>query len=136
MKDYDFCEISKKILDTMEEKAKAMGVVGVAVICSLEDVNSVNWITNMRVVGKYRTEPNQDNKGYNFIGVAYAKACEMMDTHQNSGSKTRPILIGELGYKGGKIIEHEGGYVVAAFSGASSEEDFEISSTGLDVLKK
>jgi len=82
-----------------------------------------------------RDEPSDTNKGANLIGIAYAKAVEMADTLQDSGSQVRPAMTGEFGWKGGVIARGKTGYVIAAFSGGKSEEDVKISTAGIEELK-
>jgi uncharacterized protein GlcG (DUF336 family) len=89
----------------------------------------------MVVVGRMKDAPSTGNNGSNLLGIAYAKAAEMADTLQNSGSGTRPPMIGEFGWQGGVIARAKTGYVIAAFSGGKSEDDVEVSRAGLEVLK-
>ena len=134
MKKEEFNKMSTIVLDVMEKKARELNIEGVAVVCNLEDGKGNDWQTALRVVDKIRTEVQPDQSGYNFIGVVYAKVAEMMDTKQNSGSKTRPILVGELGYKGGEIRKDGEGYVVTAFSGGPSAKDLLVSQAGQNSL--
>ena len=46
------------------------------------------------------------------------------------------ILHREFGYKGGLIKKVNSGYILAVFSGGSSEQDAEVSKEGLDWLNK
>lgn len=131
-----FYDVAENVLNAMKEKATAMGVKGVAVVSYLDDKDSKNWITRMLVVNKTIDPPNpqKNNPGFNLIAVAYSKAGEMMATLQDSGSGSRPLLRGELGYRGGAIKKHKNGYVVAAFSGGKSEQDYEISTHAVNLL--
>jgi hypothetical protein len=52
------------------------------------------------------------------LGIAYAKAAEMVDTLHDSGNAGRPPMTGEFGWSGGAILRSKDGYVLAAFSGA------------------
>ena len=44
--------------------------------------------------------------------------------------------IGEVGYRGGAIRRHGAGYLLAAFSGGTSDEDYAISERALSALEK
>lgn len=130
-----FDNIAELTLSKMEEEAKRMGVKGVAVVANLEEGDSISWASRMRVAGSMRTPADEEGEYFNFVGVAYAKMSEMMDTKQDSGSGIRPKIWGELGYQGGAIRSHDGGYIAAAFSGASSEDDYLISVAALDFIE-
>jgi len=47
--------------------------------------------------------PSATSKGTNFLAIACAKAAEMADTLENSGTANRPPMIGEFGWRGGLI---------------------------------
>jgi len=76
------------------------------------------------------------NEKDNMLGIAYSKASEMADTHQNSGSGLRAVYRGELGYQGGLIQKVNSGYILAVFSGGASEQDLVVAKIGLDWLCK
>jgi hypothetical protein len=44
-------------------------------------------------------------------------------------------MIGEFTWRGGVIARVKTGYVIVAFSGASADEDVDVSRFGLEVLK-
>ena len=127
-------ELLAKALDVMQQHAASIGVRGAAVTGFLKDGNSVDWTVDLRIIGALKTV-NAEGKGYNFAGVVFQKASEAMDTHQNSGSKVRPVLNGECGWQGCVITEAGEGFVLAAFSGGTSDQDVVISQKGLEVLK-
>ena len=122
-------------LNKMQQHAVSLGVQGAAVAGYLEDGNTLNWHVDLCIVGAMKTV-NGEGKGFNFVGVAFQKACEAMDTHQNSGSKVRPTLSGECGWPGSVIAEANGGFVLTAFSGGTSEQDVEIAAKGLEYMKE
>jgi hypothetical protein len=93
------------------------------------------WSSKMVVVGRYKDDPTQNDKGANLLAIVYAKAAEMADTHKDSGSKARPPMTGEFGWTGGVIEQGRSGYLIAAFSGGKSEDDVEVSRAGLAKLK-
>ncbi len=90
----------------------------------------------MVVVGRFKDEPTQDNKGANLLAIAYSKASEMADTLKNSCSGVRPPMSGEFGWPGGAIVRGKTGYWIAAFSGGKSEDDVEVSKAGLAVIQE
>jgi uncharacterized protein GlcG (DUF336 family) len=112
----------------MENAALKMQVKGVAVLAFIPGDSSLSWISKMKVVGAMA------NESANYLAVAYSKAGEMAETLQNSGSGIREPKLGEFGWQGGVIQKVEGGYILAAFSGASGEQDVEIATAGLKQL--
>jgi hypothetical protein len=94
-----------------------------------------DWTSKMAVVGRMKIAPSTASRGNNFLAVAYAKAAEMADTLENSGTAKRPPMIGELGWRGGLFARVKTGCAIVAFSGASADEDVEVSQAGLEVLK-
>lgn len=127
-------EMLTAALDIMQRHAEALGVHGAAVAAYLEDRETLDWQVDLRIVEVMKVI-NADGKGYNFVGVVFQKACEAMDTHQNSGSKVRPTLAGECGWAGSLTEEVGKGYVLTAFSGGTSDQDVEIAAQGLAYLK-
>jgi hypothetical protein len=119
----------------MKKHATELKIGGVAVVAYFEGDTLQSWSSKMVVVGRMKDAPSTGNNGSNLLGIAYAKAAEMADTLQNSGSGTRPPMIGEFGWQGGVIARAKTGYVIAAFSGGKSEDDVEVSRAGLEVLK-
>ena len=119
----------------MKKRATELKIGGVAVVAYFEGDTIQSWSSKMVVVGRMKDAPSTGNNGSNLLGIAYAKAAEMADTLQNSGSGTRPPMIGEFGWEGGVIARAKTGYVIAAFSGGKSEDDVEVSKAGLEVLK-
>jgi len=125
----------EQALNTMQAHAETIGVRGAAVTGYLKDKNSIDWTVDMRLIGAMKTV-NTEGKGYNFAGVVFQKASETMDTHQDSGSKVRPLLNGECGWAGSLISPVGDGFVLAAFSGGTSDQDVEIAGKGLQALKE
>lgn len=123
-----FIEYAGICLAAMAKEAERMSVEGVAVISFIPGDETRSWISRMRVVGSL----SDDNA--NLLAIAYAKTSEMADTYKNSGSSTREPKTGEFGWQGGVIKKVGEGFILAAFSGASGEQDVEISRKGLDCL--
>lgn len=115
-------------LSSMEQTALKMEVKGVAVLAFIPGDTSLSWISKMKVVGA------MTNESANYLAVAYSKAGEMAETLKNSGSGVREPKLGEFGWQGGIIKKVEEGYILAAFSGASGEQDVEIATAGLKQL--
>jgi hypothetical protein len=126
----EFIKHADQCLALMEQAALKMQVKGVAVIAFIPGDTTFTWTSKMKVVGTL------SNESANYLAIAYAKAGEMADTYQNSGSGIREPKTGEFGWKGGTIKKVEEGYILAAFSGATGEQDFEIAGIGLDQLKR
>ena len=131
----DFSERADRALESMQARADALGVSGVAVVAYAEGDPVASWSSKMRVVGKMTEPASGDRRGSNLLAIAYTKASEMADTLQDSGSGIRPTMTGETGWHGGLIRKVPTGYLIAAFSGASSEDDIKISRAGLDILE-
>ncbi len=130
-----FEETAQKMIVAMEAQANRLNAQGVIVV-ALMDEASTSWESRMRVVGRLSMIFDKPNDlgfpGCNFVAIAHSKAAEMVDTKCNSGSEARPVLQGEFGYPGGLIRKVKAGYALAVFSGATGEEDTEISMAGLD----
>ena len=131
----DFGAVANTALAVMRARADKLGIGGVAVVAYFQGDPVQSWTSKMIVVGRYKDLPSATDKGSNLLAIAYAKAAEMADTHQDSGSGVRPPMIGEYGWKGGVIAQTKSGYVIASFSGGKSEDDVAISREGLEKLK-
>lgn len=126
-----FIRQADKSLDLIDQAAKKISIKGVAIVAFIpEGEPSTSWISKMKVVGHLADGKN------NLLGIAYTKASEMADTHLDSGSGVRPVYSGELGYKGGLIKKVNSGYILAVFSGGSSDQDLEVAKIGLDWLSE
>ena len=121
-------------LAAMRAKAQAMGVGGVALVAYFEGETIQSWSSKMIVVGRYTDPSTATDKGSNLLGIAYAKAAEMADTHKDSGTSGRPPMTGEFGGNGGVIARGKSGYWIAAFSGGKSADDVQISREGMTRL--
>lgn len=127
-------ELREKIvmaLDDMKAKAIEMGIEGVATASVLNKGETVDWIGEMRVVGKVLDKEG----GFNLVAVAWSKCGEVIATGGDSGNPNHQTMTGELGYAGGAYDEHEGCKMAFAFSGATSEEDFVVAKYGIKRLK-
>ncbi len=131
----NFDTLADAALAAMKKRAAELKSGGVAVVAYFEGDNIQSWTSKMAVVGRMKDAPSAGNTGANLLGIAYAKAAEMADTLKDSGGGTRPPMTGEFGWQGGVIARVKTGYVIAAFSGGKSEDDVEISRSGLAVLK-
>jgi len=123
-----FIAQADKALAVMEETAHKLKINGTAVVIYIPGEKTQGWISKMKVIGFFT------NKDSNTLGVAYTKAAEMADTFKDSGSGVRKPLTGEFGWQGGAIKKVEGGYIVASFSGASGEQDYAVSTEGINLL--
>lgn len=124
-----FIRQADKSLDLIDQEAQKISIRGVAIVAFIpEGEPSTSWISKMRVVGHLADGKN------NLLGIAYTKASEMADTHLDSGSGVRPVYSGEFGYKGGLIKKVNSGYILAVFSGGSSDQDLEVAKIGLEWL--
>jgi hypothetical protein len=123
-------------LAAMQQRAKDLNIGGVAVVAYFQGDSIQSWESKMVVVGRMKDMPSPGNPGSNLLAIAYAKASEMADTLQDSGSHIRPPMTGEYGWTGGVIARGKTGYVIAAFSGGKSDDDVQVSKTGLARLKE
>lgn len=123
-----FLDQADKALAVIEEAAHKLKINGTAVVAYIPGDKTEAWISKMKVIGFFT------NGDSNTLGVAYTKAAEMADTFKDSGSGVRKPLTGEFGWQGGTIRKVEGGYILATFSGASGEQDFAVSTEGLNWL--
>ena len=134
-----FQPLAAAMIAAMEQHALKLGVKGVIVVASMDSSGGA-WESSMKAVKATKSIPENpaqaEYPGYNFIGIAYSKAAEMADTKINSGSKVRPPYQGEYGFQGGSIRKTPDGYVLAVFSGATGEQDFEIAEAGMEALQK
>lgn len=125
-----FTKKASECLEIMERSANGMSISGVAMIAYIPGNTTESWLSEMKVVGKLATND------VNFLAVVYGKAAEMAVTLLNSGNESRKDIIGETGWQGGVIRKVNKGYLVAAFSGGTGEQDVEVSTAGLDWLSK
>ena len=134
----NFQAIAEQMIAEMEKHAKELGVRGVMLVASMDE-NGFSWVSHMKAVDAIAVAAEgpgpHEYPGHNFIAIAYSKAAEMADTKLTSGSKVRPAYKGEFGFQGGEIIKTTMGYVLAVFSGATGEQDFEISQAGIKAYE-
>jgi hypothetical protein len=130
-----FDALANKALAAMKQRAAELKIGGVAVVSYALGDSMQGWTSKMAVVGRMKDEPSATQKGSNLIGIAYAKSAEMAETLQNSGTAKRPPMTGEFGWQGGVIARTRTGYLIVAFSGGKSEDDVQVSQTGLEILK-
>jgi hypothetical protein len=129
-----FDALANEALDAMKKRAAELKITGVAVVSYAEGDTIQGWTSKMAVVGRMK-DPAASEKGNNLLGIAYAKAAEMADTLEDSGTAKRPPMTGEFGWQGGVIAKVKTGYLIVAFSGGKSEDDVQVSKAGLEVMK-
>jgi hypothetical protein len=125
-----FIEHADGCLDIMEQAAQKMSITGVAVIAYIPGDVTTSWISKMKVVGVLA------NDEANFLGIANAKAAEMARSYKNSGTIQQDPLTGEFGWQGGMIRKVNSGYIIAAFSGGTGQQDADISDEALAWLAR
>ena len=121
-----FITHADEALHIMKQEALRMNIKGAAVVCFIPGNETQSWVSKMIIVGA------TGNEGYNFIAIANSKASEMAETLKNSGSKVRPVKVGEFDYLGGTIKKIDSGYLLSTFSGASGEDDLAVANKGID----
>lgn len=130
-----FETLANSALEAMKQKAAKLKITGIAVVCYSPGDAVQGWTSKMAVVGRMKDVPTATDKGSNLLAIAYSKAAEMADTLENSGTAKRAPMTGEFGWQGGAVARVKAGYVIVAFSGGKSEDDFKVSTAGLDALK-
>ena len=130
-----FDALANAALEAMKQRAAELKVTGVAVVSYAQGDTIQGWTSKMAVVGRMKDPQTATEKGNNLLGIAYAKSAEMADTLQNSGTAKRPPMTGEFGWQGGVMARTKTGYAIVAFSGGKSEDDVQVSHSGLEVLK-
>jgi len=130
-----FDALANKALAAMKKRAAELNVTGVAVVSYAQGDTIEGWVSKMAVMGKMKDAPTGTSKGNNLLGIAYAKASEMAETLEDSGTAKRAPMTGEFGWQGGVIARTKTGYAIVAFSGGKSEDDVQVSRTGLAVLE-
>ena len=129
-----FNDLADKALLAMKQRAEELKIKGEAVVAFVPGDDTKSWCSKMLVVGHLKTDSSTNSVGQNLLAIAYSKASEMADTLKPSGSGVRKPLKGEFGYQGGWIVEGKTGHIIAAFSGGRSEEDVQVSKTGVEAL--
>jgi len=130
-----FDALANAAISAMKQRAAELNIGGVAVVAFAPGDTIQAWTSRMAVVGRMKDPPSATSKGNNLLGIAYAKAAEMADTIQDSGTTNRPPMTGEFGWQGGVVAHGKTGYIIVAFSGGKSEDDVQVSRAGLAVLK-
>jgi hypothetical protein len=125
-----FIKHAASCLVLIEEAAQNISIKGVAIIAFIPGDTALAWISKMKVVGALT------GRNANFLAIAYSKASEMASTFKNSGSGIRDPMKGEFGFRGGVIKKVDAGYILAAFSGGTPEQDLVAANKGLDGLSK
>lgn len=123
-----FIENADKSLEIIAKAAKEISIEGAGIIAYIPGDVSKSWVSKMKVMGRLA------NDDANFCAIAYAKASEMAVTLKDSGNGDRKDITGEFGWPGGVILKVKSGYILAAFSGGTGEQDVEVAKKGLDWL--
>ena len=123
-----FLKHADACLAKIEAAAKELDISGSAMIAFIPGDQAQTWVSKMKVMGRL------SNEKANYLGIACTKVSEMAVTLKDSGNQDRASIKGEFGYQGGVIRKVAGGYLVGAFSGASGEQDAQVSAVGLDWL--
>lgn len=121
-----FITHADEALQIMKQEALRMNIKGAGLVCFIPGNETQSWVSKMIIVGV------TGNEGYNFIAIANSKASEMAETLKNSGSKVRPVKVGEFDYIGGTIRKIDSGYLLSTFSGASGEDDLAVANKVID----
>lgn len=121
-----------RALEDMKDKALAMGIRGVAAAAALDCGGTVDWIGEMKVV----ETPCNPERGWNLVGIAWAKCAEVIATEADSGDPDHRKILGEYGFVGGAYDVFEGCKLAFAFSGALSEEDLAVAKYGIGRMKE
>lgn len=129
-----FDSTAKAALAAMKARAAQLNISGVAVVAFAPGDTIEGWSSEMAVVG-HMTDPKASEKGNNLLGIAYAKASEMARTAKDSGTSGLTPMTGEFGWQGGVMTKTDKGFIIVAFSGGKSEDDVEVSKSGLGVMK-
>lgn len=116
-------------LELMEKAAQNLEIKGVAIMAFIPGDATKSAVSKMKVVGVL------SNNRLNYLAVANSKIAEMAETFKDSGSKVREPLIGETGWRGGLIKKVASGYLLAAFSGGSEDQDVVVSEAGLQGME-
>lgn len=125
-----FIKNADECLAIIEKAAQKLGITGAAMVAFIPGDVSESWISKMKVMGRLAS------KDANFLSIAYAKASEMAVTHENSGNGERKGITGEFGWQGGVVIKVDSGYLVAAFSGGTGQQDADVAKEGLEWLSE
>ena len=129
-----FDAAARAALVAMKARAAELNISGVAVVAFAPGETIEGWSSQMAVVG-HMTDTKASEKGNNLLGIAYAKASEMARTAKDSGTSGLPPMTGEFGWQGGVMAKTEKGFIIVAFSGGKSEDDVQVSKSGLAVMK-
>jgi hypothetical protein len=127
--------LEQTALVAMKAKAAELKVQGVAVASFAPGESVDAWTSKMAVVGRMTDPAATDGRGNNMLGIAYDKSAEMARTHVNSGTAPCKPMVAEFCWQGGAIEKVKGGWLIVAFSGATGEQDFQVSQAGLAAMK-
>lgn len=133
-------EIERIVFDAMGKKADALLPIkqGAAVI-ALCKTGSQRFRSSVWVNESFERLPDligrgPDDLGSDYLAIVWIKIAEMMSTYRDSGDLNRPLRKGELGFRGGIIIQFLDGFVYIAYSGGTPDEDVAISMAGVEAL--
>ena len=130
-----FDSVADKALAVMKKTAEDLHTKGVAAVSYAEGETVTGWSSRMLVVGDIVTPSGSTTRpGNNCLGIVYSKTAEMALTLKNSGSHSRPTMVGENGWQGGLTTKGKTGNWFVAFSGGATADDLKISHAGLEVV--
>ena len=129
-----FPDLADKALKAMRERAETLKIKGVAVVAYVPGDDVKAWSSKMLMVGQLTSQTSTNDPGSNLLGIAYSKAAEMATTLKPSGNSGRRKMTGETGFQGGWIAKGNSGWLICAFSGGRSDQDLQVSKTGVGVL--
>jgi hypothetical protein len=127
--------LEQSALTAMKAKAAELKVTGVAVASFAPGEKVEEWTSKMAVVGRMTDPAASNGKGNNMLGIAYDKSAEMARTLVNSGTTKGEPMVAEFYWQGGAIEKVKGVWLIVAFSGATGEQDFQVSQAGLAAMK-
>jgi uncharacterized protein GlcG (DUF336 family) len=129
-----FSDLADQALQAMRERAETLKIKGVAVVAYVPGDDVKAWSSKMLVVGQLTSQSSTNDPGSNLLGIACSKAAEMATTLKPSGNAGRRKMTGETGFQGGWIAKGKNGWLIGAFSGGRSDQDLQVSKTGVAVL--
>ncbi|EKD52720.1 MAG: hypothetical protein ACD_61C00265G0006 [uncultured bacterium] len=130
----------KYALRKMVVHAKSLGLNKGVAFLSVQKKGQKTFVIKFAVVNGIfqRKSRGEGDKGTNYFGIAMEKLAVMMANHKNSGYLTGDDepKNGESRFRGG-LVSDIGKYTVyVGFSGGTEDQDVEIATTGLEMMKQ
>jgi len=130
----------KYALRKMVVHAKSLGLTkGVAFLSVQKKGQKILNVKFATVDGVFqRKSYGGDDRGTNYFGIAMGKLAVMMAYHVNSGflAGEEAPKNGESRYRGGLVIDIGKYTIYVGFSGGTEDQDVEIATTGMDMMKQ